>query len=125
MIRGLLLISTCMVAGAAVVPRAVVAVQTPRGDAGAPRIAVGVLRADGILLPFAAYDGKKWSAPWGGRVERGVSQALPVNLAAIPDDWWGGAAPASWNLWPTATEKPQPLKLVSPAMVGIGTSRLL
>ena len=84
-----------------------------------------MLRADGILLPFAAYDGKKWSTPWEGRVDRGSSPELPANLEAIPKDWWGGVAPASWQLWPGSDAPPRPLTLIAPAMVRVGIVRQL
>jgi hypothetical protein len=28
-----------------------------------PAFAVGVLRRDGIIVPFAAFNGKRWSSP--------------------------------------------------------------
>jgi hypothetical protein len=91
----------------------------------APRFVAGMLRNDGVLLPFAAYDGRKWSTPWRGGVDSGVSSVLPASVEAIPDDWWGGEAPASWKVWPSTGEPPRAFKLVSPAMVRVGITRQL
>jgi hypothetical protein len=122
MIRRLVLLSIVATGAmsAPVVPRA----ETSQ-PAVAPRVVLGVLRADGVLLPFAAYDGKKWSAPWGGKIDRGMSPVLPATLDAVPADWWGGEAPVSWKLWTMNDAASRPFKLVAPAMVPVGATRQL
>jgi hypothetical protein len=75
---------------------------------------LGVLRRDGIVLPFASYDGRRWQAPWPGDPK---FAELPISLESIDRDWWGRAAPPqSMTLW--ADGKPRgDLKLVAPVIV--------
>lgn len=47
---------------------------------------VGVLRRDGIVSPFAAFDGRHWTAPWPSDLS---SVELPIGIAGIPPKWWG------------------------------------
>lgn len=69
-------------------------VVTPLGAQGAPsRFAVAVMRADGILIPFAAFDDGRWRAMWSG-VERGRYD-VPVSLPDIDEDWWRDLGPIS------------------------------
>ena len=95
--------------------------------AEAPRLMLGVLRNDAIVLPFAAFDGKRWSTPWPGSLDDfgGASRELPVSLASVPRSWWGGREPGPWKVWPTATATPRPLTLLSPAMARVGMIRQL
>jgi hypothetical protein len=130
MLRGLLMVSalTAAVMAAPPAPGAEPAASRQSGaDAASspPRVMLAVLRADGIMLPFAAYNGRTWLTPWQGRIDRGVSPELPANLDAIPRGWWGGETPVSWKVWPLAAGTPQPLKLLTPAMVGVGITRQL
>jgi len=53
---------------------------------------VGVLRRDGIVSPFAVFDGKEWTAPWPTDLR---SVDLPIGMQAIPAKWWGKAGPVS------------------------------
>jgi hypothetical protein len=75
---------------------------------------LGVLRRDGVVLPFAAHDGRRWRAPWPADMR---SVELPISLESIDPDWWGRAAPPqSMTLW--AGGKPRgDLKLVAPVMI--------
>jgi hypothetical protein len=59
---------------------------------------LAVLRRDGIIFPFAAFRGTVWSAPWPGGLH---DVELPINLASIPERWWGGWRPESWRVWLT------------------------
>jgi hypothetical protein len=54
--------------------------------------AVGVLRRDGVVLPFAVFDGKNWKMPWPQDVE---TEDVPASLDAVPRDWWGKPGPRS------------------------------
>ena len=65
--------------------------QAPAADRGV----LGVMRRDGLLIPFAAYKGSRWAAPWPATAR---NLPLPVNLSSIPPAWWGGSAPDSWRL---------------------------
>ena len=66
--------------------------------AGQPRerFLLGVMRRDGVILPFAAFDGR-WSMPWPSSL-RNVE--LPATLADVPADWWGGERPQDWMFHP-------------------------
>jgi hypothetical protein len=57
---------------------------------------LSVLRRDGIVLPFAAFDGRRWSRRWPER----VPVELPISLDAVPGWWWGvDAPPRRMHLW--------------------------
>jgi hypothetical protein len=63
---------------------------------GPERGVLAVLRRDGIMFPFASFRGSTWTAPWPGGL-RNVE--LPINLESIPERWWGGWRPESWQAW--------------------------
>lgn len=84
--------------------------------AAAGEFSVGVLRRDGVLIPFAAFNGRTWDIPWPGS-STGV--ALPISLGDIPKGWWGGVGPdAPWQAWLPDDVK-RPLKLIRPVHVPI------
>src|SRR5688572_13468706 len=85
--------------------------------AAAPReFSVGVLRRDGVLIPFAAFNGRTWETPWPGSDLR---SPLPIGLGDVPRRWWGGVGPdAPWHAWLPEGEK-RPLKLIRPLQVPI------
>jgi hypothetical protein len=85
--------------------------------AAAPgQFTVGVLRRDGVLIPFASFNGREWTVPWPGS---DVRQPLPIALGDIPARWWGGAGPAApWTAWLREDEK-RPVKLLKPVHVPI------
>src|SRR5262245_10258880 len=107
---------------------AVIALAPGSVSAGAQQtdhLVLAVVRNDGILLPFAAFNGRKWSAPWPflHRTSGPTTIELPVNLASVPRDWWGGKEPGAWRLWPRQSETSRPLTLSTPAMIRIGLNR--
>lgn len=53
---------------------------------------VAVLRRDGLVVPFAVFDGKKWEAPWPAELR---ALDLPLDMAGIPSKWWGKPGPIS------------------------------
>jgi hypothetical protein len=64
--------------------------------AGAAPFLVAALRRDDIVLPFAAFDGKNWSAPWPQSLLRSPGEGYkdpPKDLASVPRDWWGKSGP--------------------------------
>lgn len=78
--------------------------------------ALGVLRRDGVLLPFCSFNGRTWTADWPGS---DPSIALPIALADIPRRWWGAPGPATtWTAWPLDGE-PRPLTLQKPEQVSV------
>jgi hypothetical protein len=81
-----------------------------------PRFNVAVLRRDGLLIPFASYNGRAWSVPWPGA---GIGVALPISLGDIPKGWWGDVpAGAAWTAWLPDNEA-RPVKLIKPVHVPI------
>ena len=79
--------------------------------------AVGVLRRDGVIVPFAAFDGKRWSNPWPPPA---LDLTVPVGLHAVPAKWWGPAKKAlgSWQalVLPSA-DAPRTVNVVQPDWV--------
>ncbi len=61
-----------------------------------PPFSLAVVRADGVIFPFAHFDGK-WKHEWPippKKVE------VPIGLADVPSDWWPDDTPElAWNLW--------------------------
>jgi len=79
----------------------------PPAPAGKPAepapFVLGVLRRDGLVTPFAAFDGKRWETPWPGDL-RDVK--LPNSLDAVPGRWWGKAgAPAEMSVWADGSQR--------------------
>jgi hypothetical protein len=60
--------------------------------ADTPPFLVAALRRDGIVIPFASFDGKYWRAPWPLDVE---PKERPATLDAVPRTWWGKTGPLS------------------------------
>ena len=68
-----------------------------RDAAGGAPFSVGVLRQDGIVIPFAAYDGRRWEAPWPADLSM---REMPISFDSIDREWWGRAEPPrSMTLW--------------------------
>jgi hypothetical protein len=107
-----LLLAMAFVVGAAAAPA-----ETP--------FALGVLRRDGILLPFAAFNGHEWRVTWPAT---DTDAALPISLSDVPQKWWGDpGAHASWTAWTLgeASLAPHPLALRKPELVRIFCSHRL
>lgn len=57
---------------------------------------LSVLRRDGTVLPFATYDGKRWSKRWPQQ----PPADRPISLDDIPKSWWGvEPAPRAMSHW--------------------------
>jgi hypothetical protein len=80
-------------------------------DSADTAFAVGVLRRDGILVPFAMFDGRKWSSHWP---KPAVDLTVPVDLRSVPSGWWGPTGPLdSWDVW-AAANGPQTVRVGQP-----------
>jgi hypothetical protein len=81
---------------------------------------LGVLRRDGIVVPFAAYDGRRWQGPWPADL---AYRELPISFESIDRDWWGRVPPPqSMTLW--ADGKPRgDLKLLAPVFLRLPCTR--
>jgi hypothetical protein len=76
---------------------------------------VGVLRRDGVIIPFAAFSGKRWSSPWPAPA---LALTVPVDLRALPKRWWG-PTPALETWQATTIAGPRALRVVQPEWVDV------
>jgi hypothetical protein len=84
----------------------------PRPDA----FGVGVLRRDGIVIPFADFDGKRWHANWPAAAQQ---VDVPVNVPSVPAPWWGKAGPhENWQVW-TRSAPPMTVHVRQPDWVPV------
>jgi hypothetical protein len=90
--------------------------------AARPKFTLGLLRRDGVLLPFAAFDGHRWSVPWPAA---NTTVPLPISVGDIPAKWFGPLGQAAkWTAW-LADESKRPLVLGKPEQVAIFCSGYL
>ena len=68
----------------------VTAQEGARDDKGA----IGILRRDGVLFPFASYDRDTWEVTWPLTF---ADIKLPRSVADIPAKWWGKGSPEQWR----------------------------
>jgi hypothetical protein len=81
-----------------------------------PKFSLGVLRRDGLLVPFATFDGRGWSVPWP---DSDVNVPLPISIDDVPKKWWGAPGPGvPWTAWIRDAD-PRPLKLTKPVHVSV------
>jgi hypothetical protein len=85
------------------------------------RLLLGVMRRDGVIVPFAFFDGG-WSIPWPSAIR---NLELPVTLDSVPKKWWGGELPASWTFWPIGSGEPTRVTPVAPVVIMAGRERRL
>lgn len=84
------LLTLCLTLVAASLPHAA-ALQEQTGS-----FMLSVLRRDGIVVPFAAFDGRRWSKRWPER----PPADRPISLEDVPDGWWGvKPPPRRMQLW--------------------------
>jgi len=68
---------------------------------------VGVLRRDGMIVPFGAFDGKRWTNGWPAP---DLDVNVPITVRDVPSRWWGPARPLdTWQAW--TTPDPQTLRI--------------
>jgi hypothetical protein len=61
------------------------------------KFVLGMLRRDGIVAPFATFDGKRWRTRWPADVR---NRELPISLDDIPESWWGiEPGPRTLTIW--------------------------
>jgi hypothetical protein len=58
------------------------------------RGAVAILRRDGVMFPFAAFDRDRWRVPWPIGL---MGMEIPILLDAVPERWWGTRTPHQWQ----------------------------
>jgi hypothetical protein len=95
---------------AAVLLLAALATAGARG-AERQRFTLAALRRDGVIIPFASFDGRSWGLHWP---ESDVGVPLPISRADIPKGWWGALGPdVPWTAWLPGGET-RPLTLGKP-----------
>ena len=62
------------------------------------RFAVAIVRTDGRLVPFAAWNGAAWERAWPEIF------AVPITTTALDEAWsrHGQGVPRLWRVWPAA-----------------------
>src|SRR5436190_8764466 len=64
--------------------------------ADSPRFTIGVLRRDGVAVPFATYDGKAWAGRWPAPARE---PEIPINLRSVPSKWLDAPVASTWSTW--------------------------
>jgi hypothetical protein len=84
-----------------------------------PGFTLAVLRRDGVIIPFASYDGNRWTNRWPAQQATDV----PIGLGDVPKDWWpGGQVRTEWTAWLT-TGATRPIKVEAPVLVSVHCTR--
>lgn len=94
-------------------------------DDGTPFL-VGVLRRDGLVSPFASFDGKDWDAPWPPDLS---SVEVPISLDVVPRKWWGKSGPVermtAWadgvNRGAFSLKRPTVMRLMCSSHLGLSS----
>ena len=75
------------------------------------KFTLAALRRDGVMIPFASFDGRNWSLHWP---DSDAVVPLPISRDDIPKKWWGPQGPdAPWSAWLSGGET-RPLTLGKP-----------
>lgn len=81
------------------------------------KFVIGMLRRDGIVTPFAMFDGSRWRSRWPVDIR---NQELPISLDDVPGNWWGlEPAPRTMTIWRDAR------RVGSLNLTGVALSRLM
>jgi hypothetical protein len=89
-------------------------VQAPRATSESDAFTIGILRNDGIVTPFAVFDGKDWTAPWPTTLR---SIDLPIDIANVPTKWWGKTGPiAEMTAWVDGADR-GPIHIARPTVL--------
>jgi hypothetical protein len=73
------------------------------------RATLGVMRRDGLIIPFASVNGTNWTRLWP--VTPLALEDPPEGIDRVPRAWWGGQRPRSWRLWKPSGES-QPINVL-------------
>ena len=85
-----------------------------------PPFAAGVLRRDGVIVPFAVFDGKSWSARWP---KPALDLTVPTDVSSVPEKWWGATGPLVTWFAVIGSAAPQPIKVVQPDWIDVHCMR--
>ena len=97
----------------------------PMQGQGRTAFGLGVLRTDGVLIPFCSYNGRAWNSDWPGI----DSTELPISLDSVPKRWWGAPGPAApWTAFlldgttrPLKLKRPEHLRIFCGTHLGVQT----
>lgn len=95
------------------IPRALaLAIAVAAGSAASPAaqqadLALATIRPDGILTPFAVFDGKTWTAAWPEPQDRMVLDRM---IEAMPS-WWRTHQRPMPSVWNVVRQRQPPLKV--------------
>jgi len=80
---------------------AVAVLVTSIPSAQTQRFAVAIVRVDGRIVPFAAYDGGRWERAWP---EAGEGIGATPTIDTTPSVWRrrGDPVPTLWRVWPAS-----------------------
>ena len=80
------------------------------------RLTLAIVRPDGHLVPFAAYDNGRWARAWPAADELTDDEPTFEN---IPSVWRrrGVAIPRTWQVWPTSGAQPIQARVKDVAIV--------
>jgi len=82
---------------------------------------IAVLRRDGIVVPFATFDGRTWSSHWP---RPALDLTVPINVESVPSGWWGPTGPlASWEAWVARDGERQTIHVVQPDWIDVHCAR--
>jgi len=84
---------------------AVAALLMPTVGAESLRFAVAIVRLDGGVVPFAAYEDGQWDRAWP-QADEGIDAS--ATMEDTPSIWRkrGARVPAVWHVWPTSGGSP-------------------
>ena len=82
----------------------------PVGAAAMRRRNLLLYGVGGIIIPFAAFDGKRWRNAWPPPA---LELTIPIDLRGIPSRWWGPTPPLDqWEAWTSGP--PHQLRVTQP-----------
>jgi len=114
------IVRAVVIGGVAVAGVCSVTLEAQRESSAASKFAVAILRRDGVLIPFADFDGTRWGEHWPR--PDGDVPAIPVTLSATSSRWWGSVAPqADWLL--TGVASPRTIHVRQPDWVTVHCQR--
>src|SRR5689334_5898173 len=68
-----------------------------RQDQQIERTVLAIMRRDGVMFPFAAFNKDKWEVPWPLNL---ADVEIPSRLEALREKWWGMRTPSEWWFTP-------------------------
>lgn len=87
---------------------------------------MAILRRDGVMFPFAAFNKDSWRVSWPTGLS---SLEIPLTLTDVPERWWGTNAPGQWRAHLVGGEamdieplKPVTFRALCTSRLGLSTS---